>query len=220
MEIQVVEKILQANDLLAGEVREILGANGVASFNIMGTPGSGKTSIIEQTFSRLRDEFGVAVIEGDIATSLDAERLSRLGLQVVQVNTGGECHLDAGMVKTALPKLDLSAVDLLLIENVGNLVCPAEFDIGESKKILITSTPEGDDKCQKYPLMFRLADAVVVNKVDLMPYVEFNRTNCLLSLSNLNPQAPVFEVSCTTGEGLDEWAAWVRTQLGKRKSKT
>jgi len=210
MEIQVVARIMEANDLLAQEVRGILGANGVTAFNIMGTPGSGKTSVIERLFAALQGQVRIAAIEGDIATSLDAERLSTLGIETVQVNTGGECHLDAGMVKTAIAKLDLQSVDLLVIENVGNLVCPAEFDIGESKKVMVISVPEGDDKVQKYPLMFRLADAIVINKIDLMPYVDFNRVNFHVCLADLNPNAPIFEISCSTGENLDELTEWVR----------
>ena len=215
MKIPVVERIMQANDILAEEVRGTLRANGVVALNIMGTPGSGKTSLVEQTISRLGRELSIAVIEGDIATSLDAERLSKLGVQVVQVNTGRECHLDAGMVKMAIAQMDLSGLDLLLVENVGNLVCPAEFDIGDSRKILVASVPEGHDKVQKYPLMFRLADAVALNKMDLLPYVDFDLASFRSALSDLNPQAPLFEVSCSTGANLDEWVEWVRSQVAR-----
>ena len=218
MKIPVIERIMQANDILAEEVRGTLRANGVVALNIMGAPGSGKTSLVEQTISRLGRELSVAVIEGDIATSLDAERLSKLGVQVVQVNTGGECHLDAGMVKMAIAQMDLPGVDLLLVENVGNLVCPAEFDIGESRKILVASVPEGHDKVQKYPLMFRLADAVALNKMDLLPHVSFDLASFRSALSDLNPQAPLFEVSCSTGANLDKWVEWLKSQVNKRAS--
>lgn len=211
MEIKVVERVLAANDLLAKEIRELLAANGVTSLNIMGTPGAGKTSVIEQVFSRLKSDVPMAVIEGDIATSLDAKRLSELGVIVVQINTGGQCHLDGGMIKPAISSLDLSAIRLLFVENVGNLVCPAEFDIGESKKVLITSVTEGHDKVQKYPLMFRLADAVVLNKIDLLPYVNFDLDSFRSCLADLNPNAPIFDVSCRVGEGISELAEWVKS---------
>ncbi|MCX8053845.1 MAG: hydrogenase nickel incorporation protein HypB [Armatimonadetes bacterium] len=212
MKVPVVERIMRANDVLADEVRQTLRENGIVALNIMGAPGSGKTSLIEQTIARL-GETTVAVIEGDIATTLDADRLSKLGVQVVQINTGGSCHLDAGMVKMALAQMKLSTLDLLFIENVGNLVCPAEFDIGEYKKVLVSSVPEGHDKVQKYPLMFRLVDAVVLNKTDLMQHVDFDLGVFRSSLTDINSRAPLFEVSCKTADNLDSWVAWVRSQV-------
>lgn len=213
MEIKVVEKVLQANDMVAGQLRETFARNKVKVLNIMGTPGAGKTSVVEQTIRQLGGSCRIGVIEGDIATSLDAERLSVLGIPVVQINTGGACHLDASMIRSAVEQLDLDAIDLLLIENVGNLVCPAEFDLGENKKVLISSVAEGDDKVQKYPLMFRIADAVILNKIDLLPAVKFDLANFMGQLSNLNSNAPLFEVSCTTGENIQEWTQWVKDKV-------
>lgn len=213
MEIKVVERVLKANDMVAGELREMFTEHKVKVINVMGTPGAGKTSLLEHTINQLGQDWRIAVIEGDIATSLDAERLAVLGIPIVQINTGGACHLDASMIKSAVEQLDLEAIDLLLIENVGNLVCPAEFDLGEDKKVLISSVAEGDDKVQKYPVMFRIADAVVLNKIDLFSAVEFSRKNFSSYLSDLNPNAPLIEVSCTTGENIQEWAQWVTDKV-------
>jgi len=213
MQIKVVERILQANDMVAAELREMFMRQKVKVINLIGAPGSGKTSLADQTIRRLKGDWKIAVIEGDIATSIDAERLAGLEVPIVQINTGGACHLDASMIKSAIQQIDLDATDLLIIENVGNLVCPAEFDLGEDRKILISSVAEGDDKVQKYPLMFRLADAVVLNKIDLLPAVEFNVANFKITLSDLNPDCPVFDVSCTTWQGIQEWTAWLTDSL-------
>lgn len=211
--IPVVENILSANDRLAGENRARLDAAGVFSVNLMASPGAGKTSLIEQTLARLRGALRVAAVDGDIATSLDADRAAAAGAQAcVQINTGGECHLDAVMLRGALDQLDLPQFDLLLVENVGNLVCPAEFRLGTHKSILIASVPEGDDKPYKYPGMYRGVDALLINKTDLLPYVSFRMDYFRRGVEALNPAVITFPVSCQTGEGLDTWVDWLVSQ--------
>jgi hydrogenase nickel incorporation protein HypB len=211
--IPVVENILNANDRLAQENRSRMDAAGVFSINLMASPGAGKTSLIEQTLPRLKDRLRVAAVDGDIATSLDADRASVAGaLASVQINTGGECHLDAVMLRGALEQLDLSQFDLLLVENVGNLVCPAEFRLGTHRSILIASVPEGDDKPYKYPGMYRGVDALIINKIDLLPYVSFRMDYFQRGVGALNPGVITFPVSCRTGEGLEAWVSWLITQ--------
>ncbi|MCL4530464.1 MAG: hydrogenase nickel incorporation protein HypB [Chloroflexi bacterium] len=208
--IPIVENILSANDRLAEENRARIESAGVFSVNLMASPGAGKTSIIEQTLSRLADKLRVAVVDGDIATSLDADRAAAAGAQAsIQINTGGECHLDAVMLQGALNQLDLSKFDLLIVENVGNLVCPADFRLGTHKSVLIASTPEGDDKPYKYPGMYRGVDALVVNKIDLLPYLDFKMDYFQRGVEALNPGVVTFPVSCRTGEGLDAWTNWL-----------
>lgn len=208
--IPVVENILSANDRLARENRARLEAAGVFSINLMASPGAGKTSIIERTLPRLKNELRVAVIDGDIATSFDADRAASAGAQAsIQINTGGECHLDAVMLHGALDQLDLTQFDLLIVENVGNLVCPAEFRLGTHKSVLIASVPEGDDKPYKYPGMYRGVDALVVNKIDLLPYVPFKMDFFQRGVEALNPGIVTFPLSCRTGEGLDAWLDWI-----------
>jgi len=208
--IPVVENILSANDRLAKENRACLDAAGVFSVNLMASPGAGKTSIIEQTLPRLKDQLRVAVVDGDIATSLDADRASAAGAQAsIQVNTGGECHLDAVMLQGALEQLVLNQFDLLIVENVGNLVCPAEFRLGTHKSVLIASIPEGDDKPYKYPGMYRGVDALVINKIDLLPYVPFRMDFFQRGVEALNPGVVTFPLSCRTGEGMDAWIDWL-----------
>lgn len=208
--IAIVENILSANDRLAEENRARLDAAGVFSINLMASPGAGKTSLIEQTLPRLKDKLRIAVVDGDIATSFDADRARAAGAQAsVQVNTGGECHLDAVMLRGALEQLDLHQVDLLIVENVGNLVCPAEFRLGTHKSILIASIPEGDDKPYKYPGMYRGVDALIINKTDLLPYVPFRMDFFRRGVEALNPGVITFPVSCRTGEGLDDWIDWL-----------
>jgi hydrogenase nickel incorporation protein HypB len=175
----------------------------------MASPGAGKTSLIEQTVRRLAGQLRVAVIDGDIATSIDADRAAAAGASAVQINTGGECHLDAAMLQEALPKLDLEKTDLLIVENVGNLVCPASFPLGTHKSILIASTPEGDDKPYKYPGMYRGVDALIINKVDLLPYVAFDMEFFRRGVEILNPGLVTFPLSCRSGEGVDNWLNWV-----------
>ena len=208
--IPVVERILSANDKLAQENQLRLEADRVFGINLMASPGAGKTSLIEQTLPRLADKLRVAVVDGDIATSIDADRAAAAGATVaVQVNTGGECHLDAVMLNQALSQIDLSTVDMLLVENVGNLVCPAEFRLGTHKSVLIASIPEGDDKPYKYPGMYRGVHALVINKIDLLPYIDFKMDYFQKGVEVLNPGLVTFPVSCRTGEGLDAWVNWL-----------
>jgi len=207
--ITVVEKILSANDRLAEENRTRLDSNKVFSLNLMASPGAGKTSLIERTVKGLSDQLRLAVIDGDIATSLDADRAAAAGATAVQINTGGECHLDAVMLQNALINLDLSNFDLLIVENVGNLVCPISFQLGTHQNILIASIPGGDDKPYKYPAMYQGVDVILINKIDLLPYVNFNMDYFLRGVEILNPGVISFPISCRTGEGLDAWLDWV-----------
>ena len=207
--VPIVEKILGANERLAAENRARLDSNRVFSLNFMASPGAGKTSLIEQTVRRLAGQLRVAVIDGDIATRFDADRAAAAGAAAVQINTGGECHLDAAMLHEALPKLDLEKTDLLIVENVGNLVCPASFPLGTHKSILIASTPEGDDKPYKYPGMYRGVDALIINKVDLLPYVAFDMEFFRRGVEILNPGLVTFPLSCRSGEGVENWLNWV-----------
>jgi hydrogenase nickel incorporation protein HypB len=214
--ISVVESILSANDQLAAGNRQRFDEAGVFAVNLMASPGAGKTSLILRTIEALRDEFRLAVVDGDIATSLDADRVAQTGVPAVQINTGGSCHLDANMLRMALPELDLEELDLLIVENVGNLVCPAEFKLGTHRNVLIASVPEGDDKPYKYPGMYRGVDAVVLNKVDVLPYFDFDVEYFRRGVEVLNPGLAFFSVSCKTGEGIPEWADWLRAQVRVR----
>ncbi|MCC7512894.1 MAG: hydrogenase accessory protein HypB [Anaerolineae bacterium CFX3] len=215
--IPVVENILNANDKLANENRARLDAAGVFAINLMASPGAGKTSLIEQTLPRLAGRARVAVVDGDIATSLDAERAAAAGaLASIQINTGGDCHLDAVMLRGALDQLDLSQFDLLIVENVGNLVCPASFKLGAHKSVLVASIPEGDDKPYKYPGMYRGVDALVVNKIDLLPYIDFRMDYFQRGVEALNPGVVAFPLSCRTGEGLDGWVEWLMENSRKK----
>ena len=208
--VPVVENILNANDRLAEENRTRIESASVFSINIMASPGAGKTSLIEQTLPRLKNKLRVAVIDGDIATSIDADRAAQAGAQAaIQINTGGDCHLDAVMLRGALEQLDLTQFDLLIVENVGNLVCPASFKLGTHKSVLVASVPEGDDKPYKYPGMYRGVDALVINKVDLLPYVPFKMDYFERGVQVLNPGVTTFPLSCRTGEGLDVWVEWL-----------
>jgi hydrogenase nickel incorporation protein HypB len=212
--IEIREDILSDNQQLAEEIRQNLHREGVFMLNLMASPGGGKTSLILETIHRIRNEFRIAVIEGDIDSTVDAEKVAALGIPAVQLRTGGACHLDAPMIRMALDGMDLSALDLLLIENVGNLVCPAEFDTGATKRAMILSVPEGDDKPLKYPLMFSVCDALVVNKIDYLPDPGFSMTVLRERVLKLNPAIRIFAVSCRTGEGLDDWIHWLREQVG------
>ncbi len=214
--ISVVENILNANDRLAEENRARIESAGVFSINIMASPGAGKTSLIEQTLPRLKDKLRVAAIDGDIATSIDSDRAAAAGaLAAIQINTGGDCHLDAVMLHGALDKLDLTQFDLLIVENVGNLVCPANFKLGTHKTVLVASVPEGDDKPYKYPGTYRGVDVLVINKIDLLPYVNFKMDYFERGVQVLNPGVTTFPLSCTTGEGLDAWVEWLITNSQK-----
>ena len=212
--IPVVENILNANDRLAEENRARLDSADVFAVNIMASPGAGKTSLIEQTLPRLADLARVAVVDGDIATSIDADRAAAAGaLAAIQINTGGECHLDAVMLHGALNQLDLAQFDLLIVENVGNLVCPASFKLGTHKSILVASVPEGDDKPYKYPGMYRGVDALVINKIDLLPYINFRMDYFQRGVEALNPGVITFPISCSTGEGMDAWMEWLKQNI-------
>ena len=211
--IPVVEKILSANDRLALENQSRFDAAKVFAINVMASPGAGKTSLIEHTIKGLEGRLRIGMINGDIATSFDADRAQAAGATAIQINTGGDCHLDAVMVQSALSQLDLGALDLVIIENVGNLVCPADFKLGTHKSVLVASIPEGDDKPYKYPGMYRGVNAVVINKIDLLPYVPFRMDFFKKGIEVLNPGVTQFELSCRTGEGLSGWLAWLEGQV-------
>jgi hydrogenase nickel incorporation protein HypB len=209
MKIPVVQEILSANDEVARENRAVFDAADVFGLNLMSSPGAGKTSLVLATAERLPPEVRLGVIEGDLASSLDAEMIATRGLDVVQINTGGNCHLDAPMVRAALPHLPLDNLDVLFIENVGNLICPANFALGTDRAVVVASVPEGHDKPYKYPGMFASADAVVLNKTDLLGVLEFDAEHFRRGLEMLQPDVPCFPVSCKTGEGLEAWIAWL-----------
>ena len=213
MEIKVVKDILSANEQIAQRNQQLFDSNRVFAVNLMSSPGAGKTSLILQTIKRLKGETRVGVVEGDISSSLDAELIAKEGVPVVQINTGGGCHLDANMLSTALDNVPLKNIQLLLIENVGNLICPAEFTLGEHRKVLISSIPEGDDKPFKYPLMFHKADAVLINKIDLLPYLNFDTQAFSRTIKGMNEKVEIFPISCATGQGIEEWVSWLLTQM-------
>jgi len=213
--IPVIEKILSANDKLAQENLARIDAAGVFAINIMASPGAGKTSLIEQTVRALAGKYRVGMVNGDIATSLDADRAAAAGAAAVQINTGGNCHLDAVQLRSALDQLDLENLDLLIVENIGNLICPAEFRLGTHKNVIVASIPEGDDKPHKYPSMYRGADVLVLNKIDLLPYVPFRMDFFSQGVAALNPGLTQFNLSCTTGEGLDAWLGWLEGRVRK-----
>lgn len=210
--IPVVQKILSANDQAALENREHLRAHGITAFNLMSSPGAGKTTLLLATIATLREKTRVGIIEGDTASQVDAEIIAATGTPVVQINTGGGCHLDAPMVHSALHALPLDALDVLFIENVGNLICPVAFDLGQNYKVALLSVPEGHDKPYKYPAIFEAVDIVVVTKADLMPYLDFDLEKFRALVRGLNAAAPVFALSAKTGEGMADWLAW----LGER----
>jgi len=208
--IGVQEEILSENDRLAARNRQLLEKKGVFTINLMASPGAGKTSLIARSIERLKGELRLAVIEGDIASFIDADRLASMGVPAVQINTGGACHLEAQAVAQALSRLSLEGIDLLFIENVGNLVCPTSFDLGESSKVMVSSVSEGDDKPQKYPAMFQAVDVVILNKSDLLGICPFDRDPFLRSVRQLNLGVKIFELSCLTAAGIDAWIDWLR----------
>jgi hydrogenase nickel incorporation protein HypB len=214
MKVKVVSRILEANDRIALENRKIFDRAGVFVVNLMSGPGAGKTSLLERTIAQ-KARLRVGVIEGDIAGSDDAERVNELGVPVVQINTGGACHLDSNMISEVLDDLPLDDLDIVFIENVGNLVCPAEFKVGEDMKVMVLSITEGHDKPLKYPLMFQESSALILNKIDLAPYVDADIGKIRKDALSLNPQMKIFEVSCKSGEGIPEWIAWLRETAGK-----
>ena len=209
MKIEVVKNILDANEQMAQENKVFFEKRGLFAVNIMASPGAGKTSLILRTIEELGEP--LAVIEGDIASTFDAEKVGEKQVPVIQINTGGACHLDASMIKKSLEKLNIDKATYLFIENVGNLVCPAEFQLGERVRVLVASVPEGDDKPFKYPGMFSTVQAVVLNKIDIMPYMDFSVTRFMEGVRAVNPKAPVFQVSCRTKEGLGDWIDWLKT---------
>ena len=213
MKVSIVKNVLDANDRIAKENRELFDKNKVYVINLMSSPGAGKTSLVERTILALRDKYRIGVIEGDIQDTYDADRIAKLDIPVVQINTGGACHIDGNMIREALPVFDLSKTDLLIVENVGNLVCPAEFKIGENVKIMLLSTPEGADKPAKYPLMFQESAALLINKIDLMPYVDFDLEKAKHDALSLHQDLKIFEVSCKTAAGLDGWIAWLTQRI-------
>lgn len=213
MEIEIKQPILKKNDELAQQNRELFAKHNIFVLDLMASPGSGKTSTILATIDALRDEFNIAVIEGDIASNVDAEKIKAQGIAAVQINTGGACHLESDMIKRAVDVLDLDRLDLIIIENVGNLVCPTDFDLGENMKAMILSVPEGDDKPLKYPGVFQAAEAIVLNKVDVMDVFDFNEEAFYESVERLNPSAPVFPIAATKGEGVSEWASWLADKI-------
>jgi len=214
MKVKVVTKILEANDRLALENRKLFDKARVFVINLMSGPGAGKTSLLEKTLSS-KTGLNIGVIEGDIAGSDDAERIERLGFPVVQINTGGACHLDANMINEVLDDLPLEGLDIVFIENVGNLVCPAEFKVGENIKVMILSIAEGHDKPLKYPLMFQESSALILNKMDLVPYTDVNIAKIRKDSLSLNPELKIFEVSCRTGQGIPEWLHWLKERAQK-----
>jgi len=214
MEVKILKNIIGANDQIAERNRMLLEQNNIFTLDIMSSPGAGKTSLILQTITRLKDKTRIGVIEGDVSSSVDAEAVGREGVPVIQINTGGSCHLDANMVSNALNNLPLTSIDLLLIENVGNLICPASFALGEHRRVIISSIPEGDDKPLKYPVMFHDADIVLLNKIDLLPYVKFDSDAFSQALRGINERLEIIPVSCTSGEGIGEWLSWLLGQMG------
>lgn len=215
--VPVIRNILEANDRIAQDNEAHFAQAGVFVLNLMSSPGAGKTTLLERTVERLASKIRIGVIEGDIQSSVDAERIARHGIKSVQINTGGACHLDSNMIRNAVEEFDLDALDLLVVENVGNLVCPAEFKVGEDMKAMLLSVTEGDDKPLKYPLMFQESRALVINKVDLLPYVECSVDTIEKRARALREDMEIFRVSCTKGDGLDAWAEWLRTQVANKR---
>lgn len=212
-EIAVMANLLQNNDIHAEINRKHFQENNCLTINIMGSPGAGKTTLLERTLSYINTEHNVAVIEGDIFTSKDADRIAQHNIPVVQINTGGGCHLDSKMIEKVLPEFQWDNLDLMIIENVGNLVCPADFDLGEEFKVVVLSVVEGDDKPSKYPVIFRNSRVAILNKMDLLPLVETDLNIMKEDILKINPEMIIFEVSCRTGDGLQEWAAWLDEQV-------
>lgn len=212
-QVQVMRRVLASNDALAESQLAVLDRHGVLGLNLMSGPGAGKTSLIERTIEALADKYRIYVIEGDIQGSLDAERVAAKGAPVTQINTQGACHLDGLMMSSVFPGIDFSQVDLLIIENVGNLVCPAEFALPAHYNVTVISTPEGSDKPVKYPLMFSRSDVVVVNKIDLLPYVDFDVAGVIEAVHKLKPGVPILEVSAKQGQGIDKWVRWVEQKM-------
>lgn len=216
MKIKIVKDILEANDLIAKENKEYFIKTNTTVFNLMSAPGAGKTSLLKVALKELKDEYRVGVIEGDIATSIDAQEIERIGVPVVQINTGGACHLDANMIRNALSGFGKKRFDIIIIENVGNLVCPAEFKVGEDYKIMIHSVTEGEDKPLKYPLMFKESSLLIISKIDLIPYLDVDVEKIKRDAKKLNPKIDIVETSAKTGEGIEKFIKWIKSHLRKR----
>lgn len=219
MQIKVMTNILEKNDQIAALLQERFDNAGIFVLNLLGSPGCGKTSLLEKTIGALKETLSIAVIEGDLFTAKDALRIEQHGVPVVQINTGGGCHLDANMINSALDCLDLTVLDIIVIENVGNLVCPAEFNIGEDSKATVLSITEGDDKPLKYPLIFKQASTVILNKVDLLPYTNFDVESAVNDIRSIHPGVNLLQVSCQTGMGLEGWYNWLIEQVRIKKAR-
>lgn len=218
--VQVVEKILDANDQLASQIQDQLTQARVFSINMMASPGAGKTSVILKTIEKLSNKMRIGVIEGDTApVTIDSDKVTALGMPAVQINTGGQCHLDAVMINGALKHIDLTDLDLIIVENVGNLICPAAFKIGTHANVLISSIPEGDDKPYKYTNIYRGIDVLLINKIDLLPYLDFRMDYFQQGVEILNPGLTTFKLSCKSEEGFDEWIEWVSAKVNEFKNK-
>jgi hydrogenase nickel incorporation protein HypB len=218
MKISVVRDILEANDRIAQQNRGLFDENKLLVINLMSSPGAGKTSLLERSISALKKDMRIGVIEGDIQSSQDAERIARTGIPVVQINTGGACHLDGNMIRDTFGEFSFKDLDLLVVENVGNLVCPAEFKVGEDFKAMILSVTEGDDKPAKYPLMFHESSVLLINKIDLLPYVDCSVEKIREDALKINPDLAIFEISCKTGEGLEGWYNWIRERAKDKEA--
>ena len=219
-EIKVVRRVLDANDIMARQNRTLFEEKGVFVLNLMSSPGSGKTTTLEKTLTRIMPEIKCAVIVGDICTTNDADRLAKSGAPVVQVNTdefGGDCHLAAHVIEKAAAGIELDKMDLLIVENIGNLVCPAEFDIGEHARVVVLSVTEGEDKPAKYPLMFRQCDAALLNKIDLLPYLDYDKAAAVDFIHQVHPGMPVFEISAKTEEGFEDWIGWLKEMIATKR---
>ena len=213
MEIKIMKNILDRNQNKANEVRSLLASKRVLMVNIISSPGAGKTSLLERTLGELTKNFRIGVIEGDITTDRDAQRLKRFGIPIVVINTGGGCHLDSHSISKVLDHFDLDNLDVIFVENVGNLICPSQFDLGETFKLAVVSVTEGDDKPEKYPMLFREAKVVILNKIDLIPYTNFNNENFTSDLKKINDRIIRFDISCTWGNGLDVWHEWISNEI-------
>ncbi|WP_442598292.1 hydrogenase nickel incorporation protein HypB [Neobacillus sp. D3-1R] len=210
MKIKLQEDVLKDQNLAAEFNREVFKKNKILVINLMSSPGAGKTTLLEETVKALADEFTIGVIEGDLATERDAERLRSLGIKTVQINTVGGCHLDARMIAKTIPEFDFQTMDILFIENIGNLVCPAGYDLGQNYKVVVLSVPEGNDKIPKYPVMFKRSDVTIINKIDLLPYVSFYLDEAQNDLMAINPQAQLMALSARTGDGMEKWINWIK----------
>ena len=222
MEIKVVQNVLDVNNTMASQNRDMFTEKGIFVLNVMSSPGSGKTTLLEKTLARIAKDVRCAVIVGDICTTNDADRLARSGVPVIQINTdafGGDCHLAAHVIKKAAGDLDLNGLDLLIVENVGNLVCPAEFDIGEDARTVVLSVTEGEDKPLKYPLMFRVCDVTVLNKTDLLPYLDYDIKETVKNIRQVHPEMPVFETSAKTEDGFEPWIEWLKNRIHQKQSR-